>query len=103
VPQCAENKPKVTTGNCTYNISGTWMPFPDPKSEMYLVASHHHCHAPTCLRIDMFNNDTGELICRQEPVYGGTHKIDLPRFDEEGEPTALSVVRAVNSSHLYSA
>eukprot|EP00662_Eupelagonemidae_sp_cell21_P038764 gene38764-3226_t len=32
----------------------------------------------------MWNNATGELLCRQEPVYGGTHKIDLPAYDEKG-------------------
>jgi len=32
----------------------------------------------------LYNNDTGELLCRVEPVYGGTHRIDLGRFDEPG-------------------
>ena len=45
---------------------------PQPSPEYYLVLAHHHCHAPTCLRLDMYNNDTGKLICRQEPVYGGS-------------------------------
>lgn len=89
VPQCAENKPVVTTNKCRYNISGVWMPIPpntggDEAADRYLIASHHHCHAPTCLRMDIINNDTGKLICRQEPIYGGTGKIDLKRFDEEG-------------------
>merc|ERR1711988_1150308 len=26
----------------------------------------------------------GELLCRQEPIYGGTGKVDLPKFDETG-------------------
>lgn len=30
------------------------------------------------------NNQTGQLLCRQEPIYGGTGKIDLAKFDEEG-------------------
>ena len=28
------------------------------------------------------NNDTGKIICAQEPIYGGTHKIDVAKFDE---------------------
>ena len=39
-------------------------------SKVYLAAMHHHCHAPTCLRLDFYNNDTGKLLCRVEPVFG---------------------------------
>lgn len=81
VPQCA---PGTSPAECTHTISGTWMPVPASQKDMYLVAIHHHCHAPTCLRAEMWNNDTGKLICRQEPIYGGTHKIDLPTYDEPG-------------------
>jgi hypothetical protein len=49
-----------------------------------MVRAHFHCHAPTCLRIEMRNNATGELICAQSPIYGGTGEIDDPRFDEPG-------------------
>ena len=41
-------------------------------------------HAPTCLRMEIWNNDTDTLLCRQEPVYGGTGKIDINDFDEPG-------------------
>ena len=34
--------------------------------------------------MEIWNNKTGELLCRQEPVYGGTGRIDLPKFDETG-------------------
>ena len=34
--------------------------------------------------MEIWNNRTGELLCRQEPIYGGTGKIDLPKFDEPG-------------------
>ena len=34
----------------------------------------------------MYNNATGELICRAEPVYGGTggYVSDKAQFDEQG-------------------
>ena len=32
----------------------------------------------------MWNNDTQELICRQKPIYGGTHVIDRKTYDEPG-------------------
>jgi hypothetical protein len=34
--------------------------------------------------MEIRNNATGELICRQNPVYGGMGKIDLAKFDESG-------------------
>ena len=32
----------------------------------------------------VYNNATGELVCAEKPVYGGTGQIDLPKFDEPG-------------------
>ena len=94
VPQCSANEGQITTGDCNHTITGTCtclifcvtisrntthhfatcvehagMPVPkDSKQKVYLAAMHHHCHAPTCLRLDVWNNDTGDLICRVEPV-----------------------------------
>lgn len=44
-----------------------------------------------------YRNDTGELLCREDPVYGGTGKLDNPKWDEKGyapagyRPTPLHV------------
>lgn len=81
VIQCTPGTP---TAECNHTITGTWMPVPPSEPDMHLVLAHHHCHAPTCLRMELWNNDTGKLLCRQEPVYGGTNKIDLPDYDEPG-------------------
>ena len=81
VPQCAKGTP---TSKCTHTITGTWQPVPTTAPRTTLAALHHHCHAPTCLRVDTFNNDTGELLCRTAPVYGGTGKIDVSKYDEPG-------------------
>jgi len=81
VAQCAPGTPSE---RCRKEISGTWTPVAAGGAPKHLVAVHHHCHAPTCLRIDLYNNATGELLCRQEPLYGGTHKIPEARFDEPG-------------------
>ena len=32
----------------------------------------------------IYNNVTGELVCSQKPIYGGTGKIDIAKFDEPG-------------------
>jgi len=39
-------------------------------SGINLVYASHHCHAPSCIKAELWNADTGELICRQEGVYG---------------------------------
>jgi len=81
VPQCAPGTPPE---KCTHLITGTWEPVPASNEGMHLVAAHFHCHAPTCLRVELWNNNTGELLCRQEPIYGGTGIIDVENFDEPG-------------------
>ena len=49
-----------------------------------------HCHAPTCISMELFNADTGESICRQVPTYGtlraGANGTADPnrRFEEAG-------------------
>ena len=49
-----------------------------------------HCHAPTCLYMELYNNDTGELLCRNVPTYGklraGANGTADPnrRFEEAG-------------------
>ena len=36
---------------------------------------------PSC---ELYNEDTGQLICRQEPVYGTSHWTPENPYDEEG-------------------
>ena len=81
VPKCPEGTP---TPQCNHTITGTWMPVPPGGQDQYMVLAHFHCHAPTCLKVELWNNDTGKLLCRQEPIYGGTGIIDQKRFDEPG-------------------
>ena len=42
-----------------------------------------HCHAPSCISIELYNQDSGELLCRQLPVYG-KGDVAADRFDEVG-------------------
>jgi len=74
-------------GNWIHTIRGTY------KGGGKLAAAHFHCHAPTCLSMAMYrcnssievcNATTGELICREDPVFGGTGKLDQKKFDEQG-------------------
>eukprot|EP00978_Attheya_sp_CCMP212_P008412 scaffold19815_cov58-Attheya_sp.AAC.3 len=45
-----------------------------------LIYAGPHCHAPTCLSMDLYNADTGRLICHVEPIHGQSHKV----YDEQG-------------------
>jgi len=80
VPQCPPGTP---VEECTWEIWGVLTP---GGVNNYLAAIHFHCHAPTCLEMAIYNNATGELICSEKPIYGGTNRLDAtgPKFDEPG-------------------
>ncbi len=79
VPQCAAGTP---VDQCTFEVSGVVAP---PAGNMHFVGAHYHCHAPTCLMLEIYNNVTGELLCREEPYHGqGADKSGGDRFDQEG-------------------
>lgn len=75
VPKCPAGTP---TEECTHTLQGAAVPPPWCK---YLIATHSHCHAPTCLAATMYFNDTGELICNQQAQYGQGNGAT---FDEKG-------------------
>lgn len=35
-----------------------------------LISAMPHCHAPSCLSMELYNADTGDLLCRSEPIVG---------------------------------
>jgi hypothetical protein len=45
-----------------------------------LILAATHCHAPNCLRQELFNADTGEAICITTPILGDSEEV----FDELG-------------------
>ena len=46
-----------------------------------LVYAAAHCHAPACMGLELWNRDTGKLICKNEPIIGKGVK---PVHDEKG-------------------
>merc|ERR1712012_633752 len=40
-----------------------------------LIYAAGHYHAPSCLSMELYNADTGMLLCRHDPVYGKTHQV----------------------------
>ena len=68
VPKCSQDVP-----GCSYNESSkTWVHTIHGvfKASGNLVAAHFHCHAPTCLSVQLYLNETRELLCREDPIYG---------------------------------
>lgn len=45
-----------------------------------LIYAGPHCHAPSCLSMELYNADTGRLLCSMQPIKGTS---DEP-FDERG-------------------
>lgn len=45
-----------------------------------LIYAGPHCHAPTCLSFELYNADTGQLLCRMEPDRGQSDEL----YDEHG-------------------
>lgn len=83
VPRCA---PGTATVDCTHAVTGTVTP---PGDDLHFVAAHYHCHAPTCLSLEIrYGNETGELICKESPYHGVGNDLALrgatDRFDEAG-------------------
>ena len=63
--------------NCVHELTYKWT-----VSNIRLIYVSGHCHAPSCLSLNLYKNISGnlELICSQKPIYGkGLHK-----FDEKG-------------------
>jgi hypothetical protein len=69
-----ESKCEPTDGQC---MDGTKIP---PDGTFKLVMAAAHCHAPNCIRQELINMDTGEMICLGVPHVGTSEEV----FDEEG-------------------
>jgi len=91
VPKCPEGIPP---SECIHEITSRWQvkdmldctPGKDPhcmtsKNGFALIYAGGHCHAPSCISIELYNADTGELLCRQTPLWGTG---STNRFDEAG-------------------
>ena len=79
---CAGDCPRGPDCACEHTIHFYWS---DPHP-MRLLYAGGHCHAPSCLSIELYRNDTGhemELLCRQLPYYGAGDTA-RDKFDERG-------------------
>jgi len=76
-------KDMVRFGNIRTNTFDT--PYPTKnQTGIKLLYLNGHCHAAACIQFDLYNDDTGELLCRQQGRAGHTLKPDSDtRFDEK--------------------
>jgi hypothetical protein len=49
-----------------------------------LIYAGPHCHAPTCLSMELYNADTGQLLCHVEPIHGTGQGGAGATYDEYG-------------------
>jgi hypothetical protein len=76
---CTGTCPDGPDCECFHEIHFKWnvgteqeahVPLNTTDNAMYLIYAGGHCHAPSCLGIELYRNDTGEKLCSQEPIYG---------------------------------
>jgi hypothetical protein len=90
VPKCGEGVP-----GCSCDPDGTWVhvitgvfkvnsgsEFAPTQGNILPLVAHLHCHAPACLSMAVYNNDTGALLCEETAVYGAGAPGD--KFGEPG-------------------
>lgn len=77
---CTGDCPYGPDCECVHEIMYHWS-----YSNTRLIYAGGHCHAPACISMELYRNDTGtpELLCRQLPKYG-TGNVTGDRFDESG-------------------
>ena len=74
VPKCSDRTPP---NECIHSITARWQVKDMVKTDLIegntgieLIHAAPHCHAPTCISMELYNSDTGDLICRVVPRYG---------------------------------
>jgi hypothetical protein len=98
IPKCADGTP---TSQCIHVITSRWrvrdmMRACDVNSNAWctgigstdsskvagvqLIYAGPHCHAATCASMELYNADTGQLLCHMEPHFGQSGE----RYDENG-------------------
>lgn len=71
-------------GHAEDNGDGTpVVPFDDTKTKIVPIVMTPHCHAPSCIRQELWNADTNEILCNATARYGGdAYGSTAGRFNE---------------------
>mmetsp|Transcript_78311 Transcript_78311/g.151216 ORF Transcript_78311/g.151216 Transcript_78311/m.151216 type:complete len:904 (+) Transcript_78311:70-2781(+) len=77
---CTGSCPNGLDCHCEHTITYHWT-----VSNIRLIYAGGHCHAPSCISIELYRNDTGkpQLLCRQLPIYGQGN-VTNDKWDEAG-------------------
>ena len=77
---CTGDCPDGPDCACEHKITYHWS-----LSNVSLIYAGGHCHAPACIDIALYKNDTGtpELLCHQQSTYG-TGNVAEDKYDEAG-------------------
>lgn len=78
---CTGTCPDGDDCECVHTIHYKWVE--SPNRPMRLIYAGGHCHAPACISLELFRNDTGELLCAQIPRYGEGN-VHEDKYDEAG-------------------
>ena len=98
VPRCDSGTP---ISQCVHVITSHWKvkDFVDDHDQngnaingIKLIYAGPHCHAQACLSMELYNADTGKLLCHVEPIRGGGRNInnnnegieEQQNYNEEG-------------------
>ena len=73
-------------GSDNGNIPG--VPFYDNTTATFMVMTPH-CHAPSCIREELWNADTGEIICNVSAMYGDAAYGSV--YDVFNEPNYITI------------
>jgi hypothetical protein len=78
---CTGNCPDGDDCECIHTIHYYWK-----VDNMRLIYASGHCHAPACIDLILYNNDTGKVICAQVPQYGSGNVTSRGpgKYDEAG-------------------
>ena len=52
-----------------------WGPNITDYTGIELIYAAGHCHAPSCISMELYHADTGRLLCSHYPVFGKTHEV----------------------------
>jgi len=77
---CTGSCPDGPDCECVHTITYHWT-----VSNIRLIYAGGHCHAPSCVSLELFRNDTGtpKLLCRQVPKIG-QGRFPHDKWDEAG-------------------
>jgi len=77
---CTGTCPNGPDCECIHTITYRWT-----MGDTRLIYAGGHCHAPSCISIELFRADTTPptILCRQLPIYGNGN-VSADKFDEAG-------------------